>query len=169
MNHAYFNETGKLVIEDVIGKQIIYRNFDGVPRGKYDKEGEKYFNVVLDDIDFAKQLRDDGWTVTIKEPNEEYAKPFAHMKVKVRYDNLPPIIHLIAGDSNVVLDEEAAAMLTHAEIVKADMVINPSSYINPSRTGIAAYLRSMYVEIENDPLEAKYRKRFAARDDEIPF
>ena len=164
MNTMQFNNTGKLVIENVSGRQIIFRNFQGKP-GKYNKEGERNFCVLLDDIDFAQQLKNDGWTVTIREATEEFDKPRAHLKVKVRVDNIPPVVHLVTSNSNILLDEEAIGMLDWAEIVNVDMVINPSEYSNPSRSGVAAYLRSMYVTIEEDPFEAKY----ANRDDDMPF
>ena len=164
MNKMYFNNAGKLVIENISGKQVIFRNFQG-KTGKYNKDGERNFCVVLDDIDFARQLKEEGWTVTIREATEEFDKPRAHLKVKVRFDNIPPVIHLVTSNSNILMDEEAVGMLDWAEIVNVDMVINPSPYSNPARSGIAAYLRSMYVTIEEDPFEEKY----ARREDDIPF
>ena len=165
MNKMYFNNTGKLVIENVSGKQVIFRNFQG-KTGKYNKDGERNFCVILDDIDFANQLKEDGWTVTIRDATEEFDRPRAHLKVKVRFDNIPPVIHLITSNSNILMDEEAVGMLDWAEIVNVDMVINPSEYSNPARSGVAAYLRSMYVTIEEDPFEAKYSRH---NDDDMPF
>ena len=169
MNKMYFNNAGKLVIENISGKQVIFRNFQG-KTGKYNKDGERNFCVVLDDIDFARQLKEEGWTVTIREATEEFDKPRAHLKVKVRFDNIPPVIHLVTSNSNILMDEEAVGMLDWAEISNVDLIITPYNWEFNGRSGVKAYVKSMYITIEEDEFEKKYAdKPNDVLDEDIPF
>lgn len=145
--------------------RLIYRNFQG-KQTTYNPEGNRNFCVIIDDVDFAHRLKDDGWNVKFRDPREEEDKEFAYLQVSVSYRNIPPTIHLISSGNNVILDEDAVGMLDWADIVNVDMVVNPYHWSVNGKSGIKAYLKSMYVTIETDPFEAKYSN--TAQDD-IPF
>ena len=146
--------------------RIIFRNFQG-KQTPYNNEGNRNFCVVIDDLDFAHKLKDDGWNVRFREPRDEYETESAFMQVKVSYRNIPPVIHLISSEGNVILDEESVGSLDWAEIENVDMVVSPYHWEVNGKHGIAAYLKSMYVTIQTDPFEAKYKVK--AEPDDIPF
>lgn len=142
------------------GVRIIFRNFSGVP-GKFNEAGDRNFNVVLDE-DVAKAMEKDGWNVKWKAPKDDEDPPPPILKVNVKYRDRegkpvrPPRIMLITSHGKTLLEESMLPILDWADIVNVDMTINPYNYSALGRTGISAYLRSIYVTIRDDPLEDKY-------------
>lgn len=140
-----------LIIEDA---QLIFKNFSG-RKGEFNPLGQRNFCVLLDD-DIAKNLKKDGWNVKYLKPREEGDKEQAIIQVKVRFDKRPPNIVIVSSTGKSQIDESEVNLLDWAEIEHVDININPSEWENNGNHGIAAYLKSMYVTIEQDPLEEKY-------------
>jgi hypothetical protein len=141
------------------GVRIIFRNFAG-REGQYNREGDRNFGVLLDE-EVATALAADNWNVKWLRPRdeEEEQSPQAWLPVSVKFDGgRPPRIVLITSRGRTTLDETQVEMLDWADIISVDMIVRPYEWNVNQKTGIKAYLQSMYVAIEEDPLEQKYNK-----------
>lgn len=139
------------------GVRIIFRNFEG-KEGPYNKAGERNFAVILDE-QTAEALAADEWNVKMLQPREEEddQTPQPYLPVSLRFDFFPPRIVLITSRGRTNLDEESVQMLDWADITNVDLIVRPYPWgpIN-GKSGIKAYVQSMYVTIEEDALELKY-------------
>lgn len=138
--------------------RLIFRNFGGKP-SDYNREGERNFGVLLDP-EIAQKLTEDGWNVKHLRPRneEEEENPQAWLSVKIRFTPYPPIACLITPKGKVKLDEETIDQLDWSRIRHCDLVIRPYSYppTGGRPGGIAAYLKSIYVEVDMDPVDEAY-------------
>ena len=141
-----------LKLEDV---RLKFRNFAGREK-KYNRAGDRNFCVVIDDPVKAQELANEGWNVRVSTPREEGDAPESTIQVAVRFDNFPPNIYMITRRGHTRLDEEAVEALDYAEIRHVDLIINPSRWETNGKTGIKAYLRTMYVVIDEDEFAEKY-------------
>lgn len=143
-----------IVLEDA---RILFRNFSG-EEGRFNAKGDRNFNVVLDP-EVAEAMEKDGWNVKYLQPREEEDQPQPILKVKVKYPSTgknPPRIILITSKGKTPLDESMVNILDWAEIELVDMIIRPYEWDINGKTGVTAYLKSIYVTIREDELEKKY-------------
>ena len=144
-------ENENVVLE---GVRIIFRNFSG-EETKFNREGNRNFVVVLPE-DIGRELAEKGWNVKFREPREEGDPIEAQLQVTVGFRGRPPKILLISGGRRRDLDEDTVSMLDWADIVNVDMVLRPYDWEVNGKTGRKAYLKSLYVTVEEDELEEKY-------------
>ena len=159
------NNVPNVSIEDA---KIRFRNFTGEPT-KFNKAGGKRtFSVVLEE-ETAKRLMEDGWNVKTWEP-EGSDEPMYHLQVEASYNLYPPKIYMISGNKKTLLTEDTIAALQYAEFSKVDLIIRPYCWEVQGKSGVKAYVKSMYVTIVEDEFEKKYRDLDDYEtDDEMPF
>ena len=138
------------------GVRIIFRNFAG-KEGQYNREGDRNFAVLLDPS-VAEAMAADNWNVKWLRPRseEEGEEPQAYLPVSVNFKGRPPRVVLVTSRGRTNLDEDNIEMLDWADILNVDLIVRPYEWTVNNKSGIKAYLQSMYVTIEEDALEAKY-------------
>ena len=94
---------------------------------------------------------------------EEGEEPRYYLQVAVSFENIPPTVYMIPErrKKKTKLDEESIDVLDFAEIRNVDLTIRPYNWAIQEGTknekrGVKAYLRSMYVTIEEDEFAEKY-------------
>lgn len=140
------------------GVRIVFRNFTG-REGPYNKEGDRSFGVVLPP-EVVEPMIDDDWNVKQfkpREDEEEEGEPEFWLPIKIKYAGVrPPRVVLITSRGRTNLSESDLDMLDWADIINVDLIVNPYPWSVQDKTGISAYLQSLYVTIEEDALEKKY-------------
>lgn len=144
--------------------RVIWTNFSG-KEGRYNVEGERFFNVVIDDEELATALIADGWNAKPLKQREEDDAPAWALKVKVNYKSqYPPRVYKINedGTNKTLLDETTIMLLDLLRVKWADLIINPHEWKNQGRSGVSAYLDNMYAVTETNPLDEEWEDREAA-------
>ena len=144
-----------IVVENA---RLIFKNFAG-EESKFNRAGNRNFCVILD-------LRQMGWNVKALRPREDEDEPTYYLQVTVAFGNFPPKVIMISGKTKTVLDEESINTLDYAEIANVDLIIRPYHWEVNGKEGIKAYLKTMYVTIEQDVFAGKYD---CLDDEELPF
>lgn len=136
-----------------------FRNFAGEAR-QYNNEGVRNFCVVIEDEDLAQQLLEDTWDIRVLAPREEGDRPLHYLPIEISYKSKsrpPKVVMVTERGKKTELDQESLSTLDYAEIISADLTINP--WESTRRSGdpyIKAYLQEMYVTIEEDHWASKY-------------
>jgi hypothetical protein len=140
------------------GVRIIFRNFSG-KEGQYNREGDRNFAVLLDEK-VATTMAEDNWNVKWLKPRteDEEEEPQAYLPISVNFKGRPPRIVLITSRGRTNLDEGSVEMLDWADIINVDLIVRPYEWTVNNKSGVKAYLQSIYVTIEEDPLEEKYHQ-----------
>lgn len=152
---------GNVTIEDA---QLMFRNFAG-EEGPYNAAGDRSFSIRLTP-EQAEMLLKDGWNVKTRPPREEGDSEMYYIKVAVSFKNRPPTVVIVTQRWNsqtkafeparTSLPEDFVDLVDSLDIAKADLVLNPYRWNVRGETGIKAYLKSIYITVQQDDLELKY-------------
>lgn len=142
--------------------RIIFRNFAG-KEGMYNREGDRNFAVLLDDPKTVEAMEQDGWNIKRLRAREEGEIEQPYLQVSVNFKGRPPRIVMITSRGRTTLKEDECEILDWADIRTVDLIVRPYEWAVNGKTGVKAYLQSIFVTIEEDALELKY-----ADVDDIP-
>lgn len=134
--------------------RFLFRNFGG-KKGKFNAAGQRNFAVVLEN-DIAAMMESKGWNVKWLEPRDEGEVATAFLRVAVSYKVREPRVVLITSRGRNSLKEEQIEMLDDVDILDVDLIVTPYYWTVDGDTGVKAYLKSLYVTIDEDPLERKH-------------
>ena len=139
------------MVEDA---RLIFRNFSG-KEGQYNREGDRNFSVILDH-ETAEVMLKDGWNVKYLAAREEGEADTPYIQVAVNFNNRPPRVVMITSNARTNLDEKSVDILDWAQIQKCDLIARAYEWTVNGKSGVKAYLQSLFVTIEEDALERKY-------------
>lgn len=166
------NNIGHVVFENA---RIGFRNFSG-KEGKYNRAGDRNFVVFLDDPDITQQMANDGWNVKYLKPRDDQEDPQAYIQVSVNFSGKPPKVVLVTSKGKTQLGEDDVSMMDWVDIKNVDLIVNPYSWDVNGKSGIKAYLKSIFITIVEDELDLKYvdvpdsaAGSLSGVDDDAPF
>lgn len=134
--------------------RVMFKNFSG-EKTQYNREGDRNFCVVIPD-DMVVKLENDGWNVKWLEPREEGDLPTPYIQVAVAYKVKPPRIVLVKSNGQQNLTEETVSVLDFADVSNYDLIIRAYEWEVNDKTGIKAYLKTLYATVQEDELERRY-------------
>ncbi len=145
------HQSKQIMVENA---KILFRNFSGIER-QYNSEGDRNFSLILEP-ELADQMRKDGWRVKQLKAREEGEEGDYHMKVIVNYKKgRPPQCVLVTSKNRTELGPDEVGMLDVADIKNVDLIIN-GWWSDMNGGGYSAYLKTIFVTVNEDPLQLKY-------------
>lgn len=150
-----------------------WRNFTGRV-GQYNKDGHRSFNIRFDpgvniDAGDLENLLAAGWNIK-EQVDEHEGTTFYTLSVKVNFGVSPPEI-IRQGDKTqieVYLGPDNVGALDAFTILEADVEINPYNYDINGNRGTAAYLKKLWVLVEESQFDIDMHARRSAWQEDDP-
>lgn len=159
-NHEEFSiqivrpgEKGEMLV--IHHARLMFTNFAG-QKTQFNREGDRNFAVVLDDIAAAEELKDHGWNIKIREPRTPDEDPLCTLKVNVRFDGrTPPKVWMVKDNKMTLLTDVNVGELDMSRIIFANIAIRPYHY-EQGGGGISAYLTDIRCHVEPGIFDDEY-------------
>lgn len=153
------NNPSDLMIEDA---KILFTNFAGSPTRYNSEGGKREFSVALP-LNLVEDLEKDGWNVKYrKDADGEFDPERPYLGVKVSYKFRAPAIWLVTGGRKQLMTEDTVGTLDNITIKTTDVVIHPSVYDVRGQQGISAYVKELYVVMDDE--SASFASKYADLD-----
>jgi hypothetical protein len=133
---------------------IAFRNFAG-KEDLYNREGDRNF-VILLDPERERELVAEGWNIKYLKARDEGDTPQPYVQVAVSYKSRPPKIGMVTSKGLTYLGEKEVELLDWVDIEVADVTLNPYEWVVNGKSGVKAYLQTLFVKIEEDYLQLKW-------------
>lgn len=144
----------ELEIENAIVKWP-FSYFDG-RAAAYNNEGDHNFTIILKPED-APQVADLGWAVKELDPYEEGDDPEFTLKVNISDKFGMPKAYLIRGGRKFRINHMSDfADINRDSLENLDLVLSPSRWNQPGRSGITAYVKELYATVRPSRFGDKY-------------
>lgn len=154
-----FNNPSDLMIE---GAKLLFTNFAGSPTRYNSEGGKREFSVALP-LNLIEDLERDGWNIKFrKNADGEFDPERPYLGVKVSYKFKAPAIWLVAAGRKQLMTEDTVGTLDNITIKTADVVIHPSVYDVRGQQGISAYVKELYVVMDDE--SASFASKYADLD-----
>lgn len=154
--------------------RVRYCNFSGV-ENSYNKEGDRNFNIIIDNFEDANALLELGLNVKPDVVSENPDECTWKLKVNVKYRTragkklTPPDIQVLNYKGQwVSYDEETIDQLDHTDIERVTVVLNLWKY-EEKKNNTAAYVSEMAVYPRNKMLADILGVGPEEDGDEVPF
>lgn len=159
------NQEFSVLMEDA---PLLFLNFTGRP-GTFNQEGDRNFCVIIDE-EIAQDMLEDGWN--IKQLKDRDDEPGDHyLGISVKYRNRfgepirpPKVVVLASKGRREELTEDNIDILDHLDIAKVDLIVNGRVRDEDGQQKIKGYLKSIFVTLNEDPLEMKYAEEIDNRE-----
>ena len=150
---------------EIENARIIFKNFSG-EKTKFNTKGDRTFSVIIEDPELANSLKAEGWNVQSRPVRDDPDAVLYTIPVKINLDSFPNI----PGAKVFIFDEETKHLtqlnednigeLDSADIKKIDLTLRPRFWDDESdgRKKIKAYLKEMYVTLNESRFERKYNQ-----------
>lgn len=161
-----------LKIYDLTEDDIFMINFAGRVSDN-NPQGHKQFCIILKDEELAAKLKEDGWNIFYTKESEKYgpSKPALPVEIRYHYEedkkSLNPKVYKCTKKNKTLLTEDLIPDLEADEIINIDLWISPSYWTVRDKSGIKAYVDTMWVTIEEDERVARY-DRYDEVEEELP-
>lgn len=145
------DNSGTVVMEDAT---IIFRNFKGA-ESQYNREGDRNFCVILDP-EVAVDMLEDGWNVKQLKDRDDDTPGDYYLQVSIGFKGRPPVLALKSSQGRVNLGQHECEILDWVDIQRVDIIIRPYNWSVNGNTGVKAYLKTLFLTMNEDYLELKY-------------
>ena len=142
------NDVMTFKVEDA---ELVFKNFAGKEQ-QFNTAGTRNFSCVLP-LDMAKKMEADGWNIKYFKPHEEDDEARAFITIAVNFSIRPPMITLISARGRTPLTEDNVEILDWANIETVDLIARSYRWEALGKTGIKAYLQTMFVTLSEDELQ----------------
>lgn len=150
-------------IEDIQLKDVEvkwpFSHIDG-RADRFNEEGQHDIVIILPEAS-ALELEDIGWGIKKYEGREEGDEPEYTLKANISYKIEPPRIYLLKVTKSgkkrrIPLEQKDLKQIRRSTTAQVDLILNPSFWVQPGRSGVSAYVKEMYVHVKESTLSMEY-------------